>query len=101
MGIKKAECLPGTTVVVNEKKSKWNEELGTKHNGLLAHDWNPAGNLMIGDQIHEILPGKEIEILAKPRKVQNSGVHVKFKIAGEDKIFTSWWICFLNKVDHL
>lgn len=97
--IKKPDCIAGTMVIVNNKKSKWNEDLGSRHNGLISYDWTPSGAFRIGDDIHEINPGTEIEILEKPKRVTNSGVHVKFKIPGEDRIFTAWWICFLHKVD--
>jgi hypothetical protein len=99
--IKKADCLPGTFVTVNEKKTKWNEELGSQHNGLVCYDWTPQGTFAIGDTMHEIPPGTQIEILSKPKRVANSGVHVKFKISGQEKLFAAWWICFLHKTDHI
>ena len=99
MSINKADCLPLIIVTVNEKKTKWNEELGAKNNGLMAHNWSPTGGWMIGDEVHEILPGTSIEILSKPKRIANYGVCVKFKIVGNEKLFTSWWICFLYKVD--
>ena len=97
--IKKDQCIPGNIVVVNQKKSKWNEDLGTENNGLISYDWTPSGAFCIGDTMHEVQPGTELEILAKPKRVANSGVHVKFKIVGTDKIFAAWWICFTHKTD--
>ena len=97
--IKKSDCNIGVISIINEKKTKWNEELGAQNNGLVSYDWTPTGTFCIGDDVREIVPGTEIEILSKPKKVLNSGVHVKFKITGEDKIFAAWWICFLHKVD--
>ena len=99
--IKKPDCLPGTLAIINEKKTKWNEEMGTQHNGLTCFDWDPKGSVSVDDPLHEILPGTLIEILSKPKRVGQTGVQVKFKIMGEEKLYAAWWICFLHKVDQV
>jgi len=97
--IKKEECIPGTIVIINSKKSKWNEDLGSRHNGLLGFDWTSKGSVSVGDSLTEVLPGTEIEILSKPKRVGETGVQVKFKVVGEERLLAAWWICVLHKVD--
>ena len=95
--MKKTECLPGTHVIVNEKVSKWNVSTGATKNGLVAFLFNPKGT-RFGDEI-EIQPGTKLELLSKPKRFNANGNQVKFKIDGDDRVFSAWWCCIMHKVD--
>lgn len=95
--MKKEECLPNTKGIVNHKVTKWNTDMNTKFNGLVAFPFKEKGVFM-GEEI-EILPTTEIFILSKPTKFNGNGNQVKFKIDESDRVFSAWWICFKQKVD--
>ena len=96
--IEKFQCTEGKMVIVNNKVSKWNVDLGAKNNGLAAFEFKKSGWGM-GDQTYEIPVGTELEILGKPKRIPESGVQIQFKIEGESIIFAAWWIVFKHKVD--
>jgi hypothetical protein len=93
--IKKEQCISGTTAIVNNKITKWND--GAKMNGLLCHVFKSGG--IFFDDLKELIPNTEIEILGPPKRYLNSGTQVKFKIKGDDRIMAAWWICFKHKID--
>jgi hypothetical protein len=95
--ITKEQCIPGTKCIVNQKKTRWNEDIGTIQNGLVCHIFERDG-VTIGNE-KELIPGSFIEIIAPPRRIGESGVQVRFKIEGSDTIMAAWWICFKPKVD--
>jgi hypothetical protein len=97
--IKKEDCLPETSVIVNNKATKWNSSLGTKINGLIAFVFDPNGVLM-GDEV-EIKPDTILLILSRPKNFNESGNQVKFRIKDDESntVYSSWWICFKHKVD--
>lgn len=95
--MKKEQCLPNVKGVVNHKVSKWNTDMGTRLNGLVAFDFKEGG-ILIGEEI-EILPDTPIFILSKPTKFNGNGNQVKFKIDNSDRIFSAWWFCFKQKVN--
>ncbi len=97
--IQKQECLPHTKVVVNDKTNKWNTSMGTSLNGLVAFKFNIKGVLM--DDEFEIKQGTVLEIISKPKRYNESGNQIKFKIEGIDEVFAAWWICFKHKVDKV
>jgi len=97
--IKKEDCLPETLVIVNNKVTKWNLFMGTSSNGLVAFPFNINGVLM-GNEV-EIKPGTILSILSKPKKFNENGNQVKFRVKGDgsNTVYSSWWICFKHKVD--
>ena len=95
--MKREECLPNVKGIVNNKISKLNTDLGTKHNGLVAFPFSPEG-VLIGQEC-EILPQTEIFILSKPTRFNENGNQVKFKIDNRGRIFSAWWSFFKQKVD--
>jgi hypothetical protein len=97
--IKKENCLPGNQVTVNSKITKWNTEMGTTSNGLVAFPFNPTGVLM-GEEV-EIHIGTKLVILSTPKRFNENGNQVKFKLEEDPKgvIYSSWWTCFKHKVD--
>lgn len=95
--ITKEQCIPGTRCIVNHKRTKWNEDIGAHQNGLVCFLFDNRG-VTLGDEM-ELLPGSVIEILSSPKRVAESGVQVKFKIEGSEKIMAAWWICIKSKID--
>lgn len=95
--IEKNQCIENTEVIVNDKLTKWNVELGTKNNGLICFPFNKEGTLF-GQEI-EISVGTKLTILSKPKKFNGNGNQVKFKIENNDTIWSSWWVCFKHKVN--
>ena len=95
--IDKEQCLPGVRVIVNEKKTKWNEFLNIIHNGLICFPFSEQGTLP-GNEI-ELIPGTEIEIISKPKRFNDNGNQVKFKIINNDNILSTWWVSFKHKVN--
>lgn len=97
--ITKEECIPGVIVTVNSKKSKTNSELGARNGGLTCFKWSPSGSFSIGDPMFEMFPGTKIEILSPAKKIGTCGVQVKFKVVGDNNVFSAWWCAFKPKVD--
>lgn len=95
--IKKEQCVPGTRCIINQKKTKWNEDMGTTQNGLVCHVFDKSGVLMSSER--ELLPGTCIEIIAPPKRIGESGVQVRFKFDGNDTLMAAWWVSFKHKVD--
>jgi hypothetical protein len=99
--ISKQRCLPNTNLIINDKITKWNQEMGTAHNGLVCFPYSAKGCLM-GDEM-ELLPGTVITIIGGPRKYNENGNQVKFIINGDTskptKIMSAWWVSFKHKVD--
>jgi hypothetical protein len=97
--IKKEDCLPETLVIVNNKVTKWNLFMETSANGLVAFPFNING-VLIGNEV-EIKPGTILYILSKPKKFNENGNQVKFRVKGDESntVYSSWWICFKHKVD--
>lgn len=97
--ITKEQCIPGTKCIVNQKRTKWNEGIGSCHNGLICFLFDNRG-VTLGDEL-ELLPGSIIEILSTPQRTYESGVQVKFKIEGTETVMAAWWTCIKPKVDIL
>jgi hypothetical protein len=97
--ITKSDCQLGVKAIINNKVTKWNQELGTSYNGLVCHIFNKDGVKM--GQEKELAPNTVIEILSGPKRFNSNGNQVKFKIEGSDVIMAAWWICFKHKVDKL
>ena len=102
MKLNKENCIPGTRAVVNDKKSKWNEDIGATKNGLVCFPFakdSINGTLM--GQEGELIPGTQITILSKPKRFNENGNQVKFTIDGDTTVYSAWWICIKAKVDTL
>lgn len=97
--ITREDCVPNQLVIVNNKVTKFNTLMGTTVNGMVAFPFKPEGVLM-GEEI-EIKPDTRITILSKPKEFNGNGNQVKFKLDGDDTIFSAWWICFKHKVDKI
>ena len=98
--MEKEKCIPGTIVVVNSKKSKINNELGAKNNGLMCFKNNSNGGYSIGDMQYEIKPGTILELTSTVKKIKTSGVQLKFKIIGSNLEFSSWWCVIKSKINE-
>lgn len=95
--VTKETCIPGTKVVVNDVVCKWNIKMGTQHNGLDAFPFNDDG-VYDGEEF-EVLPDTVLIILSPPKKFGGNGNRVKFRFENDDKVLSSWWTCFKNKVN--
>lgn len=97
MMITKEQCIVGTKCIINSKKSKNNQNLGSKQNGLMCHV--PENNGISIDTEKELAVGTLIEILSEPKPFGNSGIQIKFKVQDSNEIFASWWSPFKQKID--
>lgn len=95
--ITKEQCTPGTKCIINQKRTKYNEQIGAQQNGLICFQFDKHG-VIPGNEI-ELLPGSIIEIISSPKRVGESGVQLKFKVEGNDTIMAAWWICIKSKAD--
>jgi len=97
--IEKHECLTGVTGVVNNRPSKWNQEMGAKNNGLVCFVFKQDG-FSVGDKEYEVPVGTNIEVVVKPKRIGESGVQVRFKVEGDETILAAWWVVFKHKIDR-
>lgn len=97
--IKKEECNTGIKAIINNNSTKWNDLMGTTKNGLVCFPFNSKGVLM-GEEL-ELIPGTKIEIMDKPKRHNDNGNQIKFKIDGSEIIMSAWWINFKHKVDKI
>lgn len=95
--ITKEECLPGTRVIVNDKVSKTNKDLGATNNGIILHLFHVEG-LHYDTPVEEAEPGRVLTILSKPKKIGESGVQVKVDI-GDGNVYAAFWSAFKFKVN--
>lgn len=95
--INKYQCIENTVVVVNNKETNWNLSMNTKFNGLVCFPFNKQGTLM-GEE-KEIPIGTKLTILSKPKRFNNNGNQIKFKLENDETVLSAWWICFKHKVD--
>jgi hypothetical protein len=99
MSIKKDNCIIGTKIIVNDKVTKWNENVtfSLNQNGLHAWKYNTSGHF-IGDTDLQIPINTTLEIVDKVKRRKN-GTSVLFKIQNEDTIYESFWCCIKPKTD--
>ncbi len=97
--ITKENCNLNVRVVVNDKATKWNSNMGTSQNGLVCFVFKHDGVIM-SDEL-EVIPGTKLTILSKPKRFNESGNQVKFKIDGSEIVYSAWWVAFKHKVDLL
>lgn len=95
--IKKEKCIENTSVIINDKVIKANSDIGTINNGLVCFRFHKDGVYM-GEE-KELPVGTKLIILSKPKRFNESGNQVKFKLENDDTILSAWWICFKHKVD--
>ena len=99
--IEKEKYAKDVEVIINDKKTKWNQEAGCVNNGLLGFLFNKSG-FSICDKVYEFTPFTILILQGKPKRIGQSGVQILYKIKGEDDtIYASWWINFKHKVDQL
>jgi hypothetical protein len=95
----KETCLPGTKAAVHNGKSRLNEVYGTEHNGLVCFPFNPKDKTF-GEEL-ELIPGSEITIQSKPKRVDGSSHQVNFTVDGDPTTYSAWWITIKAKVEIL
>jgi hypothetical protein len=95
--ITKEQCVSGVKVTINNKVTRWNQNMNTKNNGLICFEFSEYG-VLPGNEI-EISPNTEIEILSKPKRFNENGNQVKFKYGNSETIMSAWWCNFKHKVD--
>ena len=97
--VEKEQCSKDVEVIVNDKKTKWNLEMGCENNGLMSFSFKKSG-FMLSDKSYEIPPFTYLILQGKPKRVGESGVQILYKIKGDDDtIYASWWINFKHNVD--
>lgn len=95
--ISKEQCTESTHVVINNKVTKWNSEMGTTNNGLVYFPFNKEG-VLIGEE-KELSVGTKLIILSKPKRFNGNGNQVKFKLENDNTVLATWWVSFKHKVD--
>ena len=92
--IEKSKCIPGQIVIVNNKITKWNVELGMTNNGLCS-----ITDTMLGQtNTQELLPGTKLRIVNGPKR-RNYTTLIEYNVLGQSYNRFSYWISFKHKVD--
>lgn len=103
--IEKTDCIVGARFIVNDVKTRWNSEIGCKHNGLFTQEINKLGSMI--DTNFEFLPGTEIEIVSKLKRFPNSSAkYCAIKILNVNgidntKLFGVFWLSLKHKVNKI
>jgi hypothetical protein len=95
--ITKEQCIENTTVVVNNKITKWNSIMGAEDRGLICFPFSKEGQI-VGEE-KEIPVGTKLIILSTPKRFNGNGNQVKFKLKNNKTILSAWWASFKHKVN--
>lgn len=95
--ITKENCIENVVVVINNKATKWNSVMGTTNNGLVCFPFNKEG-VLIGQE-KELSVGTKLIILSKPKRFNENGNQVKFRLEHDNTVLAAWWVSFKHKVD--